>query len=79
MAFVDTRTPNIRLKAGKSPITVMGKANNGNILESLRFPSEEAQKTGWHSKHPQKIVAAYPDRYEIINGGEVMKWQKAGV
>lgn len=70
----DTRKPNIRLKSGKEPITEMGKANNGNILESLRFPGVAAQKTGWHSKHPVKIVRSYPDRYELMNGGEVVKY-----
>lgn len=75
--FKDTRPPNIRLKEGKEPITVLGKANVGTKNSSLRFGTEEEQKAGWHSKDPKAIVRHYPDRYELLNGGKFIKWLKA--
>ena len=65
------KTPNIRLREGKSPITVSGFSNVGATSERLRFPTLARQENGWYlpGDEAKRIVECYPDRYELINGG----------
>lgn len=64
------KNPNVKLRAGADPITVSGFAYGGGGVK-LAFPTEDRQRAGWCAKNDaKKIVRDYPDRYELINGGE---------
>jgi hypothetical protein len=62
------KVPNIKPREGAEPITISGLASVGANPNPLRFPTEERQRTGWQSAEAKRIVAAYPDRYEMIGG-----------
>ena len=63
------KVANIRLKPGKEPITVSGKAYASGKPDAMRFPTVERQQNGWYSQEAKRIVTEYKDRYELIAPG----------
>lgn len=65
---MEPKKPNIKLREGAEPIVVSGTANSG-MSAPMRFPVRSRQEAGWCSAEAKLIVACYPDRYELVEGG----------
>jgi hypothetical protein len=59
---------NVRLARTMSPITVPNEDHDGEVnigLDiTLKLPSEEQQRAGFHVENPTALVTQYPGRYK---------------